>query len=223
MSQILQRIVKLMALSKSSNPHEAEVALAKANKLMFEHRIEMAEVVQERDQERRFTAVEVMQGMRIQRWKLHLAVVLSESNGCVFVTQEQESNGAKIGCFVGNGDVIQCTTAMFAHATSEIARLASQMCTGRGKSVFNAFSLGAVQGIHDRLEEQKKANEAGQTSAALAIVNSETDAINAFLDRLGCQKKKHKKQTVEESSYVAGYANGRAMGLGEDALPEGKR
>lgn len=39
-----EKIKKLLALSKSPNEHEAQSALAKAQQLMAEHKISMAEV-----------------------------------------------------------------------------------------------------------------------------------------------------------------------------------
>lgn len=44
MADYKEKIKKLLALSKSPNEHEAQSALAKAQQLMAEHKISMAEV-----------------------------------------------------------------------------------------------------------------------------------------------------------------------------------
>lgn len=44
-----EKIKKLLALSKSPNEHEAQSALAKAQQLMAEHKISMAEVEDKRN------------------------------------------------------------------------------------------------------------------------------------------------------------------------------
>lgn len=43
--KLLERIRKLLALSKSSNIHEAELAMAKVNELLTEHQIAMSDVL----------------------------------------------------------------------------------------------------------------------------------------------------------------------------------
>lgn len=77
-----EKIKKLLALSKSPNEHEAQSALAKAQQLMAEHKISMAEV---EDKERR-KAHEHLTGVtysaRRDPWVLRLSKVISKNYCC---------------------------------------------------------------------------------------------------------------------------------------------
>lgn len=44
MSPIIEKVQKLLSLSKSSNAHEAAAATAAANKLIDQHRLTMADL-----------------------------------------------------------------------------------------------------------------------------------------------------------------------------------
>lgn len=70
MADYKEKIKKLLALSKSPNEHEAQSALAKAQQLMAEHKISMAEVEDKEKKERQ---------MNIQ---LELLIRLEEIPGC---------------------------------------------------------------------------------------------------------------------------------------------
>jgi len=219
-TSVLDKIVKLLALSESSNANEAAAALAAANKLMFEHRIEMADVDKERGKAEGFQVLEVMRGKRMEGWKLHLAAALAEYNGCVLVSQR--SAGEKVRVFVGERAVIDCTSAMFSHACIEISRLATKRCHGLGKRAFNSFSHGAVQGIRDRLREQAKANRQTATSTALATLDAETGEIIKFLAQKGCKKRVHGAPKVDDLLFQQGYIRGRQIGLEGKSLNQGQ-
>ena len=77
-----EKIKKLLALSKSPNEHEAQSALAKAQQLMAEHKISMAEVEDKEQRKAYEHLAEVTYSARRDPWILRLSQVISK-NYCV--------------------------------------------------------------------------------------------------------------------------------------------
>lgn len=75
---ILERIEKLMALSRSSNPNEAAVALSRAQKLMREHNISSGDIQMSAISE---TEIETIPGLRRAAYVLRLAGITSQCFG----------------------------------------------------------------------------------------------------------------------------------------------
>lgn len=99
--KILDKIKKCLALSSSSNPHEAEVALRQARKLMEAHSISTQDVRAAEAEERQTRA-----GAKTQpaRWETALAMKVGDSFGChVIFFGGLHWNEKGQWCFVGCG------------------------------------------------------------------------------------------------------------------------
>lgn len=81
---IQNRIKKLLALSESSNKHEAVAAMVKAQELLAEHEmtIEQVDVGKERAEP---VYAEVLQAGRVPLWKLEITTVIAENFRCYAV------------------------------------------------------------------------------------------------------------------------------------------
>ena len=92
--KILDKIKKCLALSKSSNPHEAQAALRQARKLMEIHRIESGDVDASMAEEVRMESAK-----RPPDWSRKLAATCAEGFGCSIIVSR--SYYKTEFCFVG--------------------------------------------------------------------------------------------------------------------------
>jgi hypothetical protein len=82
---IVDKVKKLLALSKSSNPNEAAAAAARAAELMFEHKIEAADLEITGGAKRPVEAVTeatLSNGDWREFWKGQLAEAVARSMSC---------------------------------------------------------------------------------------------------------------------------------------------
>lgn len=85
--KILDKIKKCLALSKSSNPHEAESALRQARKLMEMHQVEIGDVDASMAEEARMEC-----NKRPPDWSRKLGVTCAEAFGCTLIVVRGYSN-----------------------------------------------------------------------------------------------------------------------------------
>jgi len=81
MTDVTEAVRKLLALAESSNVHEAAAAARKAQRLMDEHNISMAELGEEKESVE--CAVFSVDG-GLGAWKAALITGISKINGCLF-------------------------------------------------------------------------------------------------------------------------------------------
>lgn len=77
-----EKIKKLLSLSKSSNEHEAQSALTKAQQLMAEHKISMAEVEDKEQRKAHEHSAGITYSTRRDPWILRLSKVISKNYCC---------------------------------------------------------------------------------------------------------------------------------------------
>ena len=181
-----EKIKKLLALA-ANNPSQAESAsaLAKAQALMTEHKIEQATLENSKpNEEDIFAGLGSEDGVTRSYWKLTLASYLGSANG-VFVYK----SGKTIG-LVGKKSNIQSVTYMFQYCISEIERLSKANCKGLGHSYANDFKRGCVSAIASAIRferEQLEKRMREQASAmngerGLIVLNNAIAKINRDFD-----------------------------------------
>jgi hypothetical protein len=88
---IIVKIQKLLALSQSSNEHEAALALENANKLLMKHNLEMSDVDGIRSDD--MIKDSFLSGGRIMNWKKTLLSSIAKLNNCDIVISSTRSRG----------------------------------------------------------------------------------------------------------------------------------
>ena len=179
MNNILAKIKKLQALAaNNSNVAEAAAAAAKAQALMFEHNITMAEVD---------TAVAPEAYEKIEHtldanrntigWKASLLYVIARYNFCRAVGH----GGTTRMSLVGKRSNVDGVLYLYAICEREIERLATAETKAQlaDKAMFKrSFCRGAVATIGERLKAQRQANETQANTAqttALVLRNVELE------------------------------------------------
>jgi len=179
LDRVLDRVRKLLALSKSANEHEAANAAAAAARLMQEYEIEEAQL---RVGDPAAAPAEPIRDGVIQAgnryvvtWRMNLASGIARGLGAYAFYA-----GADIKVY-GRTSVIQTVTYMYQYLAAEIDRLADEHYEIYGvgvnaKSWKNSFRLGAVQTIANRLRDQRRAQFA-EFDAKIAATAPESTAL----------------------------------------------
>ena len=198
-----EKIKKLLALSKSPNEHEAQSALAKAQQLMAEHKISMAEVEDKEQRKAHEHLAGVTYSARRDPWILRLSQVISKNYCCEsFSYREQGKQTYKLYFCGLNEDVEICMIA-FKYATdciqSEIKKRKQ-----KGK-LFNYTNE-----LDEVFEEQKRA--AAQSEANWGLVLSTPPEVKQRMSELGLKTTTFRSKQaakVSKSDYEAGKKDGR--------------
>lgn len=213
------KIKKLLALSKSPNEHEAQSALAKAQQLMVEHKISMAEVEDKEQRKAHEHLAGVTYSARRDHWILRLSQVISKNYCCEsFSYREQGKQTYKLYFCGLNEDVEICMIA-FKYAMDCIQSEIKQR-KSKGKlfnytnelitSMCNGYAFGFIKGLDEAFEEQKRA--AAQSEANWGLVLSTPPEVKQRMSELGArtttfQSKQAAK--LSKSDYEVGKKDGR--------------
>ena len=202
MADIVDKIRKLLELSKSDNEHEAATAAARAADLMLEHQISEAEVQAAMPEAQRTVAapgrvvVDVVGS--IIYWKSAVKCALADAFGGVsFCTHSTTHPGQYDSTVIGPEPALAAIAYMYKYLTAEIDRLAdaayadevrecrsSRVEAPSARGWKGAFRVGAAQVIGSRLREQHRAtvNRAKVASLAKPATTNTTTAL-AIVDQ----------------------------------------
>lgn len=215
--KIVERIRKLLALSKSTNRHEAATAAARAAELMAKHQIAEAALA---DTTADAIGHEVIDRNKVSvYWKGILACGIAKGFGCAMYWRRGVDSKTVV---VGRPSDIAAVKYMYAYLAKEVRRLADEDYAraqsfgdrrrANARAYKNAFRRGAVEIIARRLERQR------QESMASARAVRENKQALARIDRVAQDIERHlKEQEVKPAGGsrvrdVDAYQNGRAAG-----------
>lgn len=156
-AEALQKVAKLLRLSKSSNPNEAALAASRAQEIIDRFKIEAAAIsldgASEPDEPIKDFGDDPLEylGARKTYWKSRLALALARYNGCKMY------NGDKGPAVIGRPSDVATVRYLYAWLRQEVDRLAARDCKGTWA---NNYRNGVIDTIGSRLFEQKKQTEA---------------------------------------------------------------
>jgi hypothetical protein len=224
-SKIVERIQKLLALSQSSNEHEAALALAKAQALLAEHNLSVAQV-QARSGAKPVYLKEVVNLNSHENWRRELLARIARQNFCRTVLLRHTSM-AIIGELVNT----QAVQAMYASVVPQLEKLASawyQVYRYQGGDVpartwKNNFFLGAVVTIGERLVEEQRAFEAASNACRSLVVVKDRDlreAVQGFYPHL---RTSNFRYTPAPDGYARGVEAGQQVRFRDEVNRPGAR
>lgn len=163
-----EKIKKLLALSESSNEHEAKSALLKAKKLMAENKI--AEIDLEDIGKKKVVHIktEFDCSKRREAWMISLSAIIGQNFCCQSYRSKAYNKQVATICFVGlEGDVDACVE-IFRYAVECIRsgiddlKKKSKDCTREyRKRLCDGYGFGYTQGIKEAFEQQREHDETG--------------------------------------------------------------
>lgn len=230
---IITRVQKLLALAaNNTNVNEAAVAAAKAQELISQHQLDMAQLAVDAgndslsDEEIRNDFTPLYEGQRSIAWKSYLADIVAKNNNCRIFLKRGNIH------VVGKSTSVEITRFLFAYISGEIERLCERAmkndrgATGKAgaKTWSNNFKIGAVEAIEDSMNKSKvdvQKNYAGTT--AMTLVRKEDDMV---ADWLAFNMKLRQKQphhiAGDKEARVAGYVAGSTIDVNRNGLNAGQ-
>ncbi len=214
-SKILERIRKLLALSQSSNQHEAAIALNRAQKLMAEHGVtdidlELADISRE--------DVHACNSRKPPMWVVYLTSTIGEAFGChpVIIGKMRGSDVAFIGPdpqpqiakYAYEVLYRQVNAARTQHIQEQNSRIKRSTKTRRG----DEFAKGWVIAVHNKI--QKFANS---EKTELLIAHFMEREFNELETAKGREQKTNRR---DSASRVMGHIAGQKAQLNHGVAGE---
>lgn len=232
MDNIIEKIKKLLDLSKSKNIHEAAAAAKAAEALISKYRISEAELSSSDTESLPVEDINILyETARVVSWKSSLAIRLAKHYGCAIFNDallRASKSGQKVSRYrlVGQQSDLDLTRFMFGWLTSEIERLCKYNCRGQGHIVAQSYCEGAVKGVLMQLQEakdlaKKVAEEAGQSMALIKLDNRESQALNVLNSLHNLRKSSSKSHRhLDSDAFHQGVEHGKSMHIAS-GLKEG--
>jgi hypothetical protein len=190
-TNVIDKVRKLLALSTSSNVNEAAAAAAAAERLIEEHNIAEADLeAQTEAPPDPATAHEeplAVYGPRTVMWRACLGNGLALLHGCRTVRLTRHER--VISIIFGRKADVDTVRYLFAWLDGEIKRLVDIHGEGMGRSWRDSYCFGAQQGAIEAMRGAQVTARRAATSSALAVIDdrkASTDlAVAAVYPKLG--------------------------------------
>lgn len=206
--RIVRKIQRCLALSQSSNPNEAEMAMRQAQAMMRTYRLTEADIHAETvSHTRRSTGL-----ARMSDWQRSLANTAATAFGCMVL--QSHVPGSQYH-FVFVGVMPAAELAAYAYdALLEQIKAARKTFTTQHRATraqADAFCRGWVIAVHRQVKDFAKANTAQESNALLVITQRDEAAIKAYIDnKMGkVGQVKERKQALDPTALHMGYATGK--------------
>lgn len=212
--EVLDRITKLLSLSRGSSGPEAELAAERAAELMAKYEVEAAEVEAHTDfgkpppvERGRLDDLDDRPPARsFQGWKGALAKAIATSLNGVVLKQPYRDGTHTILMF-GPQNSVRAGRYVFMMLVKELERLVRVFLRetgGRGPQG-NAYLWGAVTRLRERLSVGRATSLALASSQALAVIDKTTQRVQALYEETGPKGKVRATLPTDGNAFEAGY------------------
>jgi hypothetical protein len=222
---IIEKIRKLLALSKSDNVHEAELALLRANELMLRHQLSITEV-----DLNKMRKDELHEGQVIRVSETYRSFMrgIAQAAGTIFDARALGTGTQSEVCFIGQKEDVDNANILFHHLFESWKSIMSrdakewkvtffypprqyevkQYQISHGQGFASAILSRAQKLAYDR---KQSVQNASQTGTALVVLKDQL--IKQWIDD-HCTKGKAKNYKSQPGGYREGYAAGQSIPLG---------
>lgn len=220
---LLSRVHKLLALAGSPNLHEAATAAGLAQTLIARHRlqgwIDAAQAVEQDPdpiEDARDAPLEASK--RLRKWKVVLAGAIADANGCIAYTLDRGKDEAIV--LVGRGRDRAAVLELWSWLVTRIEWLSATHGAGQDRPWHEAFRVGAVETVAERLASALVRVREEFSEAALVHVDPAAHAHREALDRFVADRLhlgKGRSLRVDASA----WEQGRQAAVSLDLRPRG--
>ena len=224
MEKVIEKIQKLLALSTSSNEHEAALAAAHAQRLLALHNLRMSDIDTASPPDQA-DSIEVPAAFTLPKWAGWLANSVAISCSCRVI----HVKGARPHLvFIGVGQDVEVSSYTYQVLEMTIRRLAKSYLQGRDdldnptvrERVRRSYYLGAARAVTQTLARQAK--ETPATTGALVVVKDQL--IERKMSEMGPIRKTQSRQSsVEHDAYHAGQSDGHAISMNKGLKGKGRQ
>ena len=226
MDNIKNKIVKLLALSESSNANEAKAALLKARELMAEHKLNLTDVVPEKQPVVRAT-IGIFCTKMTDQWAVYLNKIVAEHYCCVAYRHihHKGDKRAELG-LIGLKDDFEICKRIMLYAFESIQSRCTEFKrngkkngdSGRDiRSRCNAYGWGFCAGLSDAYDRQDETHQ--EWRLALVPPKEVRDVVNGMTSSTFAIAA---IQEQDNLSMLQGYADGRRFDPGTRIGDQGK-
>jgi len=214
-ARVIEKVRKLLALSTSSNQHEAALAAAHAQRLLAEHNLTMSEL-EVREEGAGEVILEVAK--TVPKWLSALFATVANGFDCFPIVTSTESCSRLRFIGVGEDPAVACCTLQY--LMQELRRLAttylraSEAAQGRlsasdRQRVRSSYLLGGVQGVRQALAAQK----AQTPTTSTALVPVKDALIKQYREQqIGAVRmQRSRRSTVLAAAFQQGKSDGAAL------------
>jgi hypothetical protein len=214
---IISKIEKLLALA-GNNPSEAEAqaAMLKAQKLMAEYNLDMAQF-KDQPQEKKEAVTEYFQGYHNTGWAISLARVICDNFRCNLL------RAAGYGLvFVGLKEDVAICKAVFTFAAKTLDKNMMKLRRQYRKQglptdgISGDYAAGFIAGLKAKYKEQVEENDWGLVLVKDALVEQKTQAI--INPKRKAKAGKNLSRSGDMGLYTKGYLDGKNLGADQKAI-----
>lgn len=214
---IISKIEKLLALA-GNNPSEAEAqaAMLKAQKLMAEHNLDLAQF-KDKPQEKKEAVTEYFQGYHNTNWAISLAKVICDNFRCNLL------RAAGYGLvFVGLKEDVAICKAVFTFAADTLDKNMMKLRRQYRKQglstegISGDYAAGFIAGLKAKYKEQVEKNNWGLVLVKDSLVEQKTQEITNHKKKVNPGKKLNRSGDM--GLYTKGYLDGKNLGADQKAI-----
>jgi hypothetical protein len=174
--EAIQKAIKLLRLSQSSNPHEAALAAQRAQEILTKFDISQAMLEESKTDGTKMDPEEPIfdmakkgefldsMGNNLVGWKSRLAMEIGKANGCfcyiAMIPQQRKDWGPiqnkKHISLIGRQSDITVVNFLYQHCSREVERITRENGKGKGKNWSTQFRHGMVDTICERVRKAKQ-------------------------------------------------------------------
>ena len=216
---IISKIEKLLALA-GNNPSEAEAqaALLKAQQLMAEHNLDMAQF-EDAGKVKKEAVKDYVRGYHNTGWAIHLAQVICNNFRCNLLRAPHYGL-----VFVGLKEDVAICKAVFTFAAQTLYKNMKKLRRQYRKAgkptdgISGDYSDGFIAGLQAKYKEQVDKNNWGLVLVKDALVEQLTQDI---IDPKGKKTSGKKlKRSGDSGLYAKGYMDGKSLGDNQKAITD---
>jgi hypothetical protein len=214
-TNVIEKIKKILSktIENGCTPEEAASAAAMAAKLMEQHQIEQADLVEKGEVVLDPIAYELFyQGQRVDTWIASLANVMSPAFCCIVVISPNRGLGV-----YGRPDNRAAFKATFEYIKAAVQKGAKSTCPSyvHGRTWNQSYGLGAGAKVNERIKEERAiltAQASAGSKNALMILDEEGLVKKHVEDKN--LKDSNRKPEINANGYMQGYKDGDKLNLG---------
>ncbi|MCR4666664.1 MAG: DUF2786 domain-containing protein [Desulfovibrio sp.] len=215
-NRFAERVAKILSLSNSGNEHEAAAAAAKAQELLSQYNLTMADVEGINHEDRERASLEPCRTRQtLERWAYTLAWYTSDAFDCGYYHSCDERTTVFVG--VGADARVCCWTFEFLYRNLQKYARAyvkdldpHSLLSDRERQILRrSFLVGATETVGSRLLCQKKKTPV--TSKALVPVKQRL--IDKVYAEAGVRRRRQRPVRIAEGAYQEGRRTGDSICL----------
>lgn len=192
-SPLFRKIHKLLALTSSSNTHEAELAMLKAQELLLKHNIDPEQISSLRDSTEKIIIRRILQSKKRSAKLTAIAIILKTFFVNIIYRSSQEYTYLEISGSATNVDIADYVANFLEHELEKLWNLVQKAHPQlKGLIAKNSFFSGVATGYCNKVEALKK-ELSKELSSALVLVENNLEKMKELLyPRLSTTKSQRK-------------------------------